>query len=231
MNAINTEVKTSAMVLGYTNGITKPASLEERLAVIYWKTGKDGIKQDSKSVSIPKIIGLTPDELQAMIPHCIAMLEQVQNKIVRGIVEDKKSAVDFSELTIGKCMEYLESEGTDSSGNTVRLTKESITTWFKLCLEDKLMLALSDKLGIGDNVTNEQSMLVENTSNAFKARIISLASGTTKMDVKTATSVLNAVKIATEGDGNNEDVIASKLVSRLSKMLVVKEAVDLCDVL
>ena len=157
----NQLIATSAMVLGYTNGITKPASDLERLSVLYWKTGKDGIKQDSKSVSIPKITGLTPDELQAMIPHCISMLEQVQNKIIRGIVEDKKNEVDFSDLTISKCMEYLESEGTDSNGNTVRLTKESIDTWFKLCLEDKLMLALSDKLGIGESPTIEQCKLVE----------------------------------------------------------------------
>ena len=225
----------SSLVLGYTNGTTKALDNTQRLSVLYWKTGKDGVKKDSKSVSIPKLVGLTPDELQQMIPHCLNMLVMVQNKIIRELVDGGKNAIGYEDISVKECLKYLEESASDGEGNSVRLTKESIGEWFKSNLEDKLMLALSAKLGIREDVepTNEQCELVENTTNAFKARIISLASGTVKLDIKTATSVMNAVKISNDnGDSEGNDVIYDKLIARLGKMMEVKkDEIDLIDVL
>jgi len=229
----NTIGMNSALVSGYVNGITTPRNKDERLSVLYWKTGKDGIKKDSKSVSIPKTVGLTPEELQSMVPHVIGMLESVQNKIVRELVESGKNAIGFPEISISECIKYLAESDSDGNGNSVRLTKEVINAWFMDSLNDKLMLALSDKLGVGDNPSNEQCQLIENTTNAFKSKICSLAGGTVKLDVKTAKSVKNAIMlgVGNEGIDIENDVIGSKLVARLDKMIMSVNEVNLLDVL
>lgn len=233
MSLINTVENNSALVSGYTNGITQARNKDERLSVLYWKTGKDGIKKDSKSVSIPKIMGLTSEELQSMVPHVIGMLEGVQNKIIRELVESGRNAISFGDISVSECIKYLNESDSDGNGGNIRLTKEVINNWFMDSLNDKLMLALSDKLGVGDNPSDEQCMLIENTTNAFKSKICSLAGGTVKLDVKTAKSVKNAIMlgVGSEGIDIENDVIGSKLVARLDKMIMSVNEVNLLDVL
>ena len=222
-------ISNSHNVQEYVVGVTKPLS-NQRLAVVFYKTDKEsGIKKDSKCVSIPVVSEshISETELMLFKPHLIELIKSTQNKIIRELIDgDNRTVIHDADITIGKVLEYLEDTSGDENGGG-RLTKEVINTWFDSQVSDNLMLALSDKLGVGENPSNEQAQLVERTVQAFKSRICTLASGATKMDIKTANSVKNAINI---GCTDENDTIKSKLIKRIDKMLEVKE-VDLLDVL
>jgi hypothetical protein len=197
-------------VVEYTAGVTKPFG-GQRLSVLYWKTGKDGIKKESKCVSIPMITGISDTQLQAMIPHVIDLLATAQNKIIRELVEEGKSTILGENISIDACIKYLEEVGSDS--NSQRLTSELLGSWYDEVLEAPVMLAISNKLGIGDDVTEEQANKVEAISKKYKETIGKLASGSFKLPLDYAEMVKKVISMAPENDA-----IASKLIVKLDKM-------------
>lgn len=214
-------------VTSYTSGSTKPLT-GQRLAVVYWKTGKDGVKKESKSVSIPviELNSITASERTLLEPYLVEMLQTVQGKIIRERIESGASTILGAEISVASCIQYLESNVSDTeSGSSVRLTKESLATWFDLALADKLMLVLADKLGVSSDPTAEEVVKIDSILAEFKGKIGSLASGAVKLDKKLAISIKNAVSLAGE-----DDVIAVKLASKLDKMIAV-EKVELFDIL
>lgn len=200
-------------VVSYVAGVTKPLN-GQRLSVVFWKTGKDGIKPESKCVSIPKIEGITPEELQLMIPHCIELLAQAQNKIIREAIEAKKTTILGEDITVAKCIAYLNEVGTSESSE--RLTAASLSAWYDSVLADSVMLAVSDKLGIGEAPSDAESAKVESICNKYKDTISKLASGAFKLPPDYATLVKKVVSMAPA-----EDTVRSKLEGKLDKMIAV----------
>ena len=211
-------------ITAYVPTVTKPFT-GQRLSVVFWKTGKDGIKKESKCVSVPKLAGVTPGELQLLVPQVMELLVTTQNKIIRELVDAGKSFVQDDEISVAKCIAYLQEVGT--SADSVRLTKDNLGEWFNTKLSDTLTLTLADKFGIGDTMSAEQEMMLTATVNAFKAKIVGIASPNCKYAAKEVGSIKNAITLA----GEEEDVIASKLMERLDKMLVTVNEVSLIDVL
>lgn len=213
-------------IVSYTPTVTKPFS-NQRLSVCYWKTGKDGIKKESKCVSIPKIEGITPEELQEFIPSVLELINNTQNKIIRELIENGQTQVSDSEISIKEVIKYINEVGT--SDGSARLTKESIGQWFDTSLSDSLMLALSNKLGVGLDVeiTRDQEKLVMATLGAFKGKLVSLSGPSVKLDVKTINSLKSAINTIDGDDG-----MGNRLLSKLDNMLVKLETeVSLFDLL
>lgn len=204
-------------VVSYVAGVTKPLS-GQRLSVVYWKTGKDGIKKESKCVSIPKIEGITPEELQLMVPHVMELLAQAQNKIIRESIEAGKTTILGEDISVAKCISYMNEVG--SSETAVRLTTESLTQWYVDTLEAPVMLAVAAKLGISEDTepTAEQSQKVEAISKKYKETIGKLASGAFKLPADYAEMVKKVVSFAP-----SEDAIRVKLEGKLDKMLKVSD--------
>jgi hypothetical protein len=211
-------------ITAYVPTVTK-AFTGQRLSVIYWKTGKDGVKKESKCVSIPKVTGVTPDELQAMIPQVLELITTTQNKIIRELVDAGKSFVSDEDISVAKCIAYMQEVGT--SENSVRLTKDTLGEWFNSKLADSLTLLLADKFGIGDTMSAEQEMMLTATVNAFKSKIVGIANPNTKYAEKEVGSIKNAIAASND----SEDPIVGKLVERLDKMLIKVEEINLIDVL
>lgn len=202
-------------VVEYTAGVTKPLK-DQRLSVLFWKTDKtSGVKRESKCVSIPKLAAsdISQEQLVAMVPHVLELLVVAQNKIIREAVESKgASTILGADITVAKCIEYLNEVG--SGADSQRLTSEVITSWYTEVIEDQVMLAVSEKLGIGDNPTDEQYQKVEAICSKYKETIGKLASGSFKLPKDYAVLVKKVISFAPA-----DDAIAGKLIGRLDSMI------------
>jgi hypothetical protein len=216
-------------VVPYISGTTKPFT-GQRLITITYKTVTDknsalfNIKRDSKCVSVPMIAAEEiTSNLQALIPHIRAMLEDTQKAIVREMIDSRNvSSVNVDDISIASCVEYLESS--DNEGG--RLTKESVGVWFDSNVADMLAIAIADKLGVSNVPTQQESDKVLATIAAFKGNITALAGGKTSYPAAIASKLKQAIELGAPAG----DVIASKFVARLDKMIATP-AVNLLDCL
>ena len=198
-------------IVDYVAGVTKPL-VGQRLSVMFWKT-QNGVKRDSKCVSIPRINAAdVRNHIESLLPHMVSMLEGVQNKLIREAHESRNvSTVVGSEIDIAQCLAYLADSGSDGE----RLTKESLSAWFLETVSDKLMVAIANKLGYQeDNISETEGNKIEAILRAYEDKVSKLASGAYKLPVKEAIAVKNAINVIGELDS-----IGSKLVSKLDKMI------------
>lgn len=217
-------------VTGYVSGVTKPAS-GQRLASFNWKTSNDkdsiwfGLKRESKAVSLPPLAALDISaNLVALTPAIIDWLHGVQDKVVREML-DRSSDLEFvsdSDISIAAVVEYLE----DSAGESGRLTRASLEGWFTASLAEPLMVQLAAKLGVSEEVTDEESAKIEAVVAAFKGKIAALAGGKTSYSPSIATQLQKAVGLAPEGD-----IIADRMMVRLQKMIDSGNGASLLDAL
>lgn len=217
-------------IVTYVSGTTKPFT-GQRLIAITYKTVTDknspmcNVKRESKCVSVPVI---TDDSITgnmiALIPHIRGMLETVQKSIVREALDTSSNgnvvSIANDSISIAECISYLESS--DDSG---RLTKESVGQWFDSNVADMLAIALADKLGVSDVPTNEQSAKVLDIIAAFRSNVAALAGGKTSYPAPIASKLRTALELAP-----NDDVIASKFIARLDKMIATP-VINLLDCL
>lgn len=202
-------------IVDYVAGVTKPL-VGQRLSVMFWKT-QNGIKRDSKCVSIPRInTADVRNHIESLLPHMVSMLEGVQNKLIREAYESRNvSTVVGSEIDINCCLAYLADSGSDGE----RLTKEVLSAWFLETVSDKLMLAIANKLGYEENnISEAEGNKIEAILRAYEDKVSKLASGAYKLPAKEAIAVKNAINVIGELDS-----IGSKLVSKLDKMINASE--------
>jgi hypothetical protein len=222
MSVIDTNVNT---VVSYVSGVTKALS-GQRLASFSWKTSKEnGIKRESKAVSIPKLDETAiAAHLPLLMPHIVVMLEEVQNKIVRemleansGLLHLENSAIDMTAI-----VDYLE-----DSNESGRLTKESVGSWFDTTIADSLMLALAEKMGIeSEQVSDAQAKQIEALVGQFKVKISALAGGQTSYPIKLAQSLQKVIALAPEND-----LLACRFNQRLVKMIQSSDSDSLINAL
>src|SRR5882762_4237957 len=125
-------------VVAYTSGVTKPFDGQVLVTVAY-KTGKDGVKKESKCASVPIIGGEDiVGNIEALVPHIQEMLAGVRKSILRELLDKEPEPVDVASnaLSVAACIEYL--EASDENG---RLTKESVGVWFESAIGDSLAIA------------------------------------------------------------------------------------------
>lgn len=226
MSAIQENVHT---VTSYISGVTK-AFTGQRLATVTFKTSKDkdslyfGMKRESKAVSIPAI---TNDEITAnmalLLPRVKELVQATQDKIIREAITANDSLLHVTQesISLAACLEYLE-----DSNESGRLTKETVATWFDSEVLEMLSLALAEKLGVSEVPTQAESDKIEAVVNEFKGKVASLAGGKTSFSPKIAAQVKKAVELAPESD-----VLRSRFISRLDKMMQVAAENDLLNAL
>ena len=208
-------------IIGYTSGVTKAFS-GQRLAIVNYRAtkvtvnGKEvvGAKPESKCVSLPVI---TAAELAAnsalLTPHFIDYLAGVQDKMVRELIagEATKSNLLSHEFSIEAIAAWLAASSSGSDGESLRLSKDNINSWFDTDLADALTGELVRKLGISNEPTDAEIVKLERVLSAFKDGIAKLSAPKVAMQEKELVSLGNAIALATGASG-----MKSKLVDKIA---------------
>lgn len=195
---------------------TSKAAEGQRLAKVLYKTPKDGSeKQQSVCASVPKLAAPSTQELQALMPHILQMLEDTQDAICRDAHEKHAISVTSAELSIAACSAFLDAE---SRGD--RLTKEMIAAWFASSVQDMLTIVIADKLQLPDVPSAEQTIMLNQQINVFRDKFCSLAGGRTSFSKEVAQKLHRVLELAASPD----DVLGAKFKLRLQKMQ--QEAAD-----
>lgn len=182
----------------------------QRLSKVTYKTDKEsGIKKDSKCVSLPLVTSNdVQDSIHIIMPAIISYLQDCQDKIVRSKVDTGATDIFDTDINMSAIAEFMAEESTGG-----RLTKEYVSEWFKNTIEDNLMLALADKLGVGETPSQQQVDHINAAIGIYKDKISGLAGGKTSYPAEIADKLLKALSFAPDGDE-----IAGKFVVRLEKM-------------
>lgn len=201
-------------VVSYDAKTSKPFT-GQRLAKVCFKTITDpkslycNIKRDNKCVSIPMVAGSNIEQnLPLLMPHIIEFVAGVQDKIIREKIEAGATFIAQNDIEMVAVIDWLESN--NESG---RLTKESVSKWFDENVQDTLMVALADKLGVSDVPTDEQAKQIELVLGQFREKVSALAGGKTMYEPKMCDSLIKCLELAPAGDA-----LAARFVGRLNKM-------------
>ena len=178
----------------------------QRLSVVRFKKGKNGEKaMPSQCASVP-LISLTTDDHMKLRAHINNWFASVQDEIIRERVIAGADAITDEEISVDAVNAFLAAQ---SAGE--RLTGDSIKEWFVAELQDILLVAFADKMGIGDAPTDEQTEKLSRICNVYRDKFATLAGGRTVIDADSRTKLLKALELIDCSDG-----VAAKLFARLS---------------
>ena len=226
MSVIDTVRHTVINYISSGKDITK-AFAGQRLVTACYRTKDGNTVRTNRACSIPMLAMAEIDsKLEILKPLLVEMLESTQDKIFKNLLDANGTAgtvVDIadSDISLDACIAYLQ----DSNAGE-RLTKESIGVWFSTELEDKLMIALATKLGVGEIPSDSDSKKIELICNEYKAKLQAMAGGKTSYNEKLAVSIKKALELVPE------DKLAIKFNTRLDAMIAASQVkVELFDLL
>ncbi len=117
------------------NSVAMPDQRLSRLIAKSDKNGKYASEHltQSLAVSIPKILdSAIAESINSLYPHISRMLSDVQDEIIRDIrITTGASGVNESDITVARCIQWMEDEGTGG-----RVTKEFLAKWFSESYSD-----------------------------------------------------------------------------------------------
>lgn len=181
----------------------------QRLSVVRFKKDKSGQKaRDSQCVSVPMLTELTDEQLDSLAPHMYDWLRSVQDEIVREKCVTGADAVVTSDIEPEAIKQWLVQQ---SQGE--RLNGEQIKYWFQLELQDLLLLAFAEKLGVGDQPTAEQTKKLEQMCKVYEDCFAAMAGGRTMFDAVKRDKLIKALSLA-----DCESGIGQKLLAKLQAM-------------
>lgn len=187
------------------------ALAEQRMLVVRFKAKKDATEAARQSVfaSVPVLqTAQVAERIADFMPYVVTMLEEVQNQIGRDIVEAGGNFVTTEQLSLDAIHAYMVQQAAGE-----RLTSDVIRAWFDSELRDLLLVAFADKMGIGDNPTEEQTKKLEQITNVYRDKFATLAGGRTVIDVESRKKLVRALELADTSEG-----IGNKLIVKLQAM-------------
>src|SRR5579863_1449541 len=180
----------------------------QRLSVVRFKKDKDGKKaKDSQAVSVP-ITQLTTDDMHDLVVHINSWFHPVQDEIIRDACVANRDCVTDDDIDVGAVKQYLQQQAAGE-----RLTGDVITSWFVAELQDVMLVAFADKLGIGDAPDAEQTAKLEKMCNVYRDKFASMAGGRTMFDIATRGKLAKALELVDCSEG-----IGQKLAAKLKAM-------------
>lgn len=183
----------------------------QRLAKVGFKKSKDNPNPlKSVCVSLPMIEQpFTAEQLERLNPHIVALVEKAQDGIIRQMYESNPELLSVADedLTIEKCVEFLELEETGG-----RLTIEKLAAWFDSALNAKLAEFLRVQ-GAKKLSGAELDKAVTQSLNAYKGMITAISGGKTHYDAKQRDKLMTILAMTEDGDE-----MAEKIVGRIEKM-------------
>jgi len=183
----------------------------QRLSIVRFKAGKDGKKErNSQCVSLP-IMNLSDADRITLGKHINEWFFSVQDEMIREMVVKGSEAITDEEIDVVAVNAYLAAQ---SAGE--RLTGDSIKEWFVAELQDILLVAFADKMGIGNQPTDEQAQKLERICNVYRDKFATLAGGRTVVDTDSRQKMLKALELIDCSEG-----IGQKLQARLNAQAAV----------
>ncbi len=146
-----------------------------------------------------------------LAPYVAAYFQGVEDDVVKE--HHKKAGKGFSDsfLSLSKILETL-----DSRGQSNRLNKEKIEAWFGSTMQEKLVSAFADRMGMdsSEEPTAEELEKLAVVTGAYRAKFASLASGKTSYRKEEA----EALQKALDTTGAVESAIGARFYERLEAM-------------
>lgn len=139
-----------------------------RLARIIRKaSAKDSNGKESQGVFVPAITCADDYYADTVVQDAIVgFLHDVQDKMIRAITDRGRNIITDSDIDVQAMREWLQ-ENDDSVG---RISKDKIGKWFDDEVAPQLVLAFSEKLGVGADAepSPEQVHKIEQSLNQYK---------------------------------------------------------------
>ena len=201
-------------VVPFVAGKTEPLTGQRLAKIGYKTTTKNPAKFKSVAVSVPPI---DPDavlnNVKALLPYIGTLLEDTQDKIIRGLYESADGAlktVQDPEISVQACISFLEAEAAGE-----RLKKEHIEAWFDRVCSDNVFTLVAEKLGYGDSeeLTPEQIATVQKHVKTYRDILSMLSGGNVKLTPVQIRSCKTVIDVSEDDSG-----IGQKLMSRLVNM-------------
>jgi len=148
-----------------------------------------------------------------LAPYMSAYLQSVEDGIIKEFHKGGGKGFSDTFLSLAKILEHL-----DSAGQGSRLNKEKIGNWFGSEVQDKLIVAFADKLGItGREPTEEETEKLVSITEVYKAKFESLASGKTCYKKEDAEVLQKALEVTQTLDTS----LGIRFYNRLESMKTV----------
>ena len=144
-----------------------------------------------------------------LAPYVSAFLQSVEDKIIKDA--HVKGSLGFSDkfLSLDKILASL-----DEAGQGNRLNKEKIEAWFNSDMQEPLIAAFAEKMGVSEVPTPEELEKLAEITGVYKAKFASLASGKTAYRKEEAELLQKALDVTEAG----KTPIGEKFYNRLESM-------------
>lgn len=164
------------------------------------------IKIPTKHISVEAV----EKELKTLAPIFVQYLQSEEDKIVKESHRTGSIGFGDSFFSLSKVIEFIEAETASN-----RLTTESVHAWFEEEMEELLILAMADRLGIDSlKPTDTELAKLQMMAEAYKAKFGSLASGKTHYRKEECELLQKAL----EATGAKSGLIGGKFYNRLEGM-------------
>lgn len=194
------------------NSKSSKANSGQRLAKVIYKSGKN-VKEKKQSicVSVP-VVAISDAQCIALKAQVLELVESAQDGIIRDASEAGKTNVSDAEISFECCKVWLE-----TASESARITKEQMSEWFDENVQNPLILAFANKLGISDTPSAKEQEKLDAILASYKSKFSAMAGGRTQFIPEVAKSLEKAVNLVSE-----PDEIAIRLITRLAKMQIVE---------
>ena len=183
----------------------------QRLAKAIYKSRNDKAAAfPNVCVSIPVVPTLwVTENVDALAPYVRSLIADTQDKIIRERYEAGATSVADEEIGIASVIAYLEEDS--KSG---RMTGDDIRAWFASELQDMIMVAIADKLSIGNEPSEADTKRIEQAVNVYRDKFASLAGGKTVLSEQVCEKLLTVLRLAND----SEQAVTVKMVAKLEGM-------------
>lgn len=184
-----------------------------RLVKCLYKANAEGKKVAENSYTLVPTGHITEETVAERIaelaPYVVTFLQEWEDKAIKEQHKDGVTRIFTEYLTMDKVLAALE-----ESEAGARLNAEKIGKWFVDTIQDSLLLAFMDKLGITDQPTPDQEARLATVLDAYRKKFESLASGKAfikEADCKAMILVIQTAEAA-------ETTLGRKFIARLEGM-------------
>ena len=176
------------------------------------KTGKSMAENSFIRVADYLTEDLVVSKVNELASYVVSFLQAEEDKLIKSYHVAGAKRIEDRDLSLDAIIESLEASMVSS-----RLNKEKIAEWFKLTMEEQLIVIIASKLGLPHVEVASEAELekIETIVLAYKAKFESFASGKTYYRKEEAESLLRALELT----GADKSFIGSKFIGRLDKMI------------
>lgn len=204
-----------------SSGAGKSKAMDsQRLLKVVFKSRNGESARQSVCASVPVIDrNIVSADINLFVPYVCDLIAATQDAIGRQLVIDGNDAVTTEQISTSAVLEYLAAQ---SKGD--RITSADISDWFTGALEPILLVAFADKLGIGDQPTDEQAETLQRMCNVYREKLGAMAGGRTAYPEVICGKLLKALELC-----DSDDVMAQRLIQKLTAMqkVSVEDMIDL----